>query len=257
MRALRKTAVLLRAVRLLQEEVVPRVPEVQQERDEDEAPRHMQDVLDEFEKTQKLFVRVKPLQEGVRVLEKVAPGVFFLRGWEAFDNISSNCFFLKNKGSLLLIDCGNLSEQTAKELNAAIKELKGAVKAVYCTHGHYDHVGGIKALPSKTPVFLSEKDFYLIHGEGKARFKPLKKKIVFGSFALSVLPTPGHTPGSVCFWEARKKILFSGDTLFAAGAFGRTDFEGGDQRAMERSLKTLGGLGWRVLLPGHDDVERA
>ncbi len=203
------------------------------------------------------------------MVELVAPNVFFLKGWAALDNISSNCFFLKNdaegaNGELLLIDCGNSSEQTARQLREAIGELKGVVKAVYCTHGHYDHVGGVKALaasnalPASVPVFLSEKDFYLIPESERKRFTRLEEKEVkFGSFVLTVVETPGHSPGGVCFWEARKKILFSGDTLFAAGAFGRTDFEGGDMRAIERSLASIKKLGWGLLCPGHDDLQRA
>ncbi len=196
------------------------------------------------------------------MLESVAPGVFLLRGWASLNDISSNIYFLKDdaREELLLIDCGNASSQTKKDLQSAVKELGVAVKAVYCTHGHFDHVGGvnaIKAMPSEAQVFLSEKDFFLVPEAERGCFKPLKeRKIEFGSFTLTVVETPGHSPGSVCFWDAERRILFSGDTLFAGGAFGRTDFPGGDERELAASLKKLGGLGWRVLLPGHDDAER-
>ena len=55
---------------------------------------------------------------------------------------------------------------------------------------------------------------------------------------LNVLETPGHTRGSVCFYDAAEKILFSGDTMFCAG-YGRTDLNGGDMFALARSLKKL------------------
>jgi glyoxylase-like metal-dependent hydrolase (beta-lactamase superfamily II) len=199
------------------------------------------------------------------MLEKVAPGVFLLRGWASFNDISSNVYFLVSSsagggggGNAVAIDCGNSSAQTARALHAAVKELGCEIKAVYCTHGHEDHAGGVAAFPSQTPVYLAKEDFFLLPEEAKPRFTPLKGNAVnFEGVTLEVLRTPGHSPGSVCFFDEKRKILFSGDSLFAGGAFGRTDFPGGDAKALQRSLKTLGGLGWRVLLPGHDDVERA
>ncbi len=193
-------------------------------------------------------------------IEDVAPSVFLLRGWATPNDISSNCFFLKNEanGELLLIDCGNASERTSREIKAAEKELGGEIAAAYCTHGHPDHVGGAKAVPSQTPVFLSEKDFFLIPESERNRFTPLKADAVkFGDFDLKILRTPGHSLGSVCFWDEERRVLYSGDTLFANGAFGRTDLPGGDEKELFRSLDLIKKLGWRVLCPGHDEVERA
>ncbi|MEM0475511.1 MAG: MBL fold metallo-hydrolase [Candidatus Norongarragalinales archaeon] len=196
------------------------------------------------------------------MLEEITPNVFFLRGWESASDISSNCFFLKSRvgggDELVLIDCGNSSERTKNDLRVALKELGGRVKAVYCTHGHFDHVGGINALPNETPVFLAKEDFFLIPEAERRRFTPLEGNFIkLYGVVLEILRTPGHSPGSVCFWEARKKILFSGDVLFASGGRGRTDFEGGDEAQMEASLEKIRRLDWRLLCPGHDEVERA
>ena len=66
----------------------------------------------------------------------------------------------------------------------------------------------------------------------------------------TVLHTPGHTPGSVTLRSG--DVLFTGDTLFE-GSMGRTDFDGGDEEAMMRSLKRLGELeGDYQVLPGHE-----
>ena len=75
--------------------------------------------------------------------------------------------------------------------------------------------------------------------------------IRFGEVRLDVLHTPGHTEGSVCLVSHEAGIVFSGDTLFAAG-WGRVDLPGGDPRAMAESLARLATLpdGLRVL-PGH------
>jgi glyoxylase-like metal-dependent hydrolase (beta-lactamase superfamily II) len=67
--------------------------------------------------------------------------------------------------------------------------------------------------------------------------------------ALTVLHTPGHTPGSICL-EGDGHLL-SGDTLFA-GSIGRTDFAGGDMKAMRRSIARLSTLADEVRVhPGH------
>ena len=66
-----------------------------------------------------------------------------------------------------------------------------------------------------------------------------------------MIPTPGHTPGGVCYYLAQEKLLLSGDTLFA-GSIGRTDFPGGDMTAMLESLKRLMELPDDTLVvPGH------
>ena len=77
-----------------------------------------------------------------------------------------------------------------------------------------------------------------------------------------VISTPGHTPGSVCFFLSSEdgariegaNVLVSGDTLFC-GSIGRTDFEGGDDRAMRASLRRLSHLPDETLvLPGHNSL---
>ena len=68
-----------------------------------------------------------------------------------------------------------------------------------------------------------------------------------------VICTPGHTPGSVCFYNKKEKILFSGDTIFYH-SYGRTDLPGGNQKTIEQSLKKIySSLPENTLVyPGHD-----
>lgn len=74
--------------------------------------------------------------------------------------------------------------------------------------------------------------------------------LTLGALTISVLETPGHTPGSVCLLVG--DVMFAGDTLFR-GSCGRTDFPGGDYRAMLRSLGRLGKLeGNYQVYPGHE-----
>jgi glyoxylase-like metal-dependent hydrolase (beta-lactamase superfamily II) len=76
-------------------------------------------------------------------------------------------------------------------------------------------------------------------------------RIRFGDIDVTVLHTPGHTPGSVCLLSNEERVIFSGDTLFA-GAWGRTDLPGGNDEMMIDSLARLATLepGLNVL-PGH------
>ena len=68
---------------------------------------------------------------------------------------------------------------------------------------------------------------------------------------IKVIPTPGHTPGGVCYHFTEDALLLSGDTLFA-GSVGRTDFPGGDIAALARSLAALAKLpDETTVVPGH------
>ena len=71
-----------------------------------------------------------------------------------------------------------------------------------------------------------------------------------GECELTVIETPGHTPGSICLFDKESKILISGDTVFANG-YGRTDFPGGSLPEMINSLLRIDGFGISSLYPGH------
>jgi len=68
------------------------------------------------------------------------------------------------------------------------------------------------------------------------------------------LGTPGHSRGSICLFEGDKKVLFSGDVVFAHGDFGRFDLPGGDYMAIRQSIGRLELLGVQKLYPGHGPV---
>ena len=70
---------------------------------------------------------------------------------------------------------------------------------------------------------------------------------------LRVIHTPGHTPGGICLYEPEEKLLFSGDTVFTGGSFGRYDFPGGDRTVLAASLERLGALEVEGLYPGHGE----
>lgn len=141
-----------------------------------------------------------------------------------------------------------------------------SVEAIVLTHGHFDHIGAVAALAAQTgaPVAVHEADAGAISSadrnggrvfgfdvEAPAPDRLLADGDVVkaAGVELAVLHTPGHTPGSICLFGSGH--LFSGDTLFS-GSVGRTDFEGGDPKAMARSIARLAGLPDDTLVhPGH------
>ena len=72
---------------------------------------------------------------------------------------------------------------------------------------------------------------------------------------MHVIETPGHSPGSLCFYWPWEKALFCGDVLFKDG-IGRTDLPGGSGALLKKSIETLSTLDVEVLLPGHGDIIR-
>ena len=138
----------------------------------------------------------------------------------------------------------------------AVEARKLQPKMILLTHGHFDHVGAVKELAAETGcrVYLNEKDlamppmmtagplFYTdTYAEGD--------QLTLAEIPVTVLETPGHTPGSVCL--VMEQHLFSGDTLFA-GSCGRTDLPGGNARAMKESLARLAALKENYQVhPGH------
>lgn len=136
------------------------------------------------------------------------------------------------------------------------------------THGHADHIGGNKGIKESfngiihiheddAPMLADpEKNLSLFMGVSLVSPEAdvtLEEGALVGEGAssLTVLHTPGHTPGSVSLLDDRKGILFTGDTLFDGG-WGRTDLPGGDEKALIRSLKRLRMLDPRLrCYPGH------
>ena len=66
--------------------------------------------------------------------------------------------------------------------------------------------------------------------------------------------TPGHTPGCMCLYDEKSKTLFSGDTVFANGSFGRYDFPGGNGKQLRYSIENLSKLDINNLYPGHETI---
>ena len=163
----------------------------------------------------------------------------------------TNTYLLANDTEAVVID-------PRYEADTILDALAGkTLKAILLTHGHFDHVGAVKELVAETgcevwihaaestmPPMVTAGPLYFTHtyDEGDT-VSPI------AGLELTVLHTPGHTPGSVCLLMGRE--MFSGDTLFAC-SFGRTDLPGGDPRKMMESLRRLASLQGNFFIhPGH------
>ncbi len=174
--------------------------------------------------------------------------------------------FCEKTGEGVIIDPGEATE----ELKSLIKKLDFKPVYILATHAHADHVAGVEELRKwlNIPYLVHREDeeFFSIP-ENFAMFRawgfsenPKADRVFedgdvikFGEEYLKVIHTPGHSPGSVCFYNEENKFLFTGDTLFV-GAVGRADITGGDYFKMMESIinKLLKLPEDTIIFPGHD-----
>ncbi|MCR4892600.1 MAG: MBL fold metallo-hydrolase [Lachnospiraceae bacterium] len=192
--------------------------------------------------------------------------------WMVLGPVQTNCYIMENTETheAVVVDPGDNGRAIYRHIEESGLELKG----ILLTHGHFDHILGLKDLISAVreakgnselviPVYADAKEADLLSdGElncsGGCTVKPDKllsdrEKFHLAGFEFVCLSTPGHTQGSCCFYVPAEKVLFSGDTLFA-GSVGRTDLPTGSMGSLIRSIreKLLGLPDDTVVLPGHD-----
>lgn len=184
--------------------------------------------------------------------------------------IATNCYILADKnGDAAVVDPGD----EAPKIIALLGQHGLTPRKILLTHGHFDHIGGIKGLVRQYPAlqvcigkndapmlkrgiahlawaaYVKAEDYTGLHADAEVSEGD---EITVGTLVFRVLDTPGHTAGGVCYLCGQ--YLFSGDTLFYREV-GRTDLEGGDYPTLLASLRKLDALpGDYTVLPGHDDV---
>ena len=180
--------------------------------------------------------------------------------------IATNCYLVWQEGAApaLMVDCAG----DPLDLLNALDDRELELRLIVNTHGHVDHTEALMGLQEATgaEIAIHEMDAPMLadaHLSGAAMFGFPQPRVNAGQLLheddeihldgtdirLTVLHTPGHSPGSVCLLG--EGVLFSGDTLFAGG-IGRVDLPGSIPRAMMESLARLVELDpATVVYPGH------
>lgn len=159
----------------------------------------------------------------------------------------ANCYIIGDEKSGLgvIIDPGGDAEGILRQCES----MKLDIKFIILTHGHGDHVGAVHDIKAATDakILMNKSDEYLVMGGNKALMPILSGTKQFevdeyinegdileaGKLKISVIKTPGHTPGGVTL--KIDDTLFTGDTLFK-GSIGRTDFEFGSYEEIIDSI---------------------
>ena len=179
--------------------------------------------------------------------------------------IMENAYMVCREGreDCLLVDPGD----DAAKIRRMMGELH--LSAILLTHGHFDHILAVGELAQEAgcPVYVGEGDMEMLNDPALNGLKylmgidalstppiaaqPFGEALQVAGMDLRILPTPGHSKGSVCLYVPEEGVLFSGDTLFRAG-FGRMDLYGGSPLQMRASLRTLFALPPETrVYPGH------
>lgn len=189
-----------------------------------------------------------------------------------FNAVQENTYIVYNdEKDCCIIDPGCYFATEEKAITDFVKE--NGLKPVYLlnTHCHLDHIFGNRFIHKTYGLILhlhpNEKAVLALgpasgnlwqmpfdNYDGELKFIDEGDVIQLGNEAFEILFTPGHSPGSICFYSKAHKFIISGDVLFN-GSVGRTDLPGGSFDTLQQSIKTkLYMLPEDVIVyPGHGD----
>lgn len=181
--------------------------------------------------------------------------------------LQANCYFLIEDQSCLIIDPADDASFILEELQRQQLDLVGML----ATHGHFDHIGAVGEiqLSLNVPLYVFKEDRFLIDrlnetakyflGYNPYFIKPTiikylnKNQLTIINYQLTIIFSPGHTPGSCCFYFKEENALFTGDTLFKEG-IGRTDLSYSNKDDLKKSLKKIFELPRETLIySGHGE----
>jgi len=215
-----------------------------------------------------------------KIGKEVIKNLFFFSENQMLD---CNQYIIKNDetSELILFDAGNGISLAGlfkgmEKLNLNYEN----ITKVFLSHEHVDHVVGIYKLiqilrDNPPQIFAYGTTTQILEKGDESKILPLVLGITARRLGVEIIPlkindlthikeieitpefcfqihyTPGHSPGSICYYEPYKKVLIPGDLVFKGGSFGRYDFPGGSLKMLINSIKYVKELDVKCLLPGH------
>jgi len=209
----------------------------------------------------------------IDTIEKDTRVISEYRHWE-----ETHCYLLEGDKRCLLIDTGlgicNISEE--------VKRLTSKPVIAVATHFHWDHVGGHKYYPD---FYIHEAELHWLNGGFPLSMETVREMVAdrcvlpegfdvnayelfqgvptrvlrdddvidLGGRKITVIHTPGHSPGHMCFWEAERNSLFTGDLVYKDTLFAY--FPSTDPQAYLKSLERVAALPARHVFPAHHTLE--
>jgi len=185
-------------------------------------------------------------------------------------NYDSNIYIIKGEQPALIdTGTGRNTPYIQQQIENSLKQQ--SLATIILTHEHFDHVGGapqlrvhssatIAAHPNTSQhVKTKPSPFATLLGMSFTNFSTDRNlndndTIQLGNHTYTILHTPGHSNGSICLYQPKHQILFSGDLVFYGGDTGRTDLPGGSVTKIKNSIERLTQLPITTLYPGHGQI---
>ena len=182
-----------------------------------------------------------------------------------FNPFQENTYLLYDETSeAVLIDAGCYSQLEKDKLSNFLKDNNITLKRLLNTHSHIDHILGNQFIVDNFNLELEshkEDEFLIERAKDQASAFGIKiestvlpkkylnegEQVKFGNSVLDIIHAPGHSPGSIVFYNKEEKLMIVGDVLFNQ-SIGRTDLPGGDYDTLINSIKSK-------LFPLGDDME--
>jgi hydroxyacylglutathione hydrolase len=183
--------------------------------------------------------------------------------------MGDNCYLLidQKSHSCIIVDPG----EDASYIAETVSTLGVTPIMILATHGHFDHILAAHELQMiyAIPFCIHKEDVFLLSrmkesaehflGHTVVEMAPVittylndKEIIRLGKSNLHILHVPGHTPGGICIYDKKERILLVGDTIFENGGVGRTDFSYSSQEQLVKSISMILSLpASTILYPGH------
>ena len=198
------------------------------------------------------------------MIEELLPNLFVIYS----PNEGGNSYLLVGKKNILVDTSLGKNASYLKESIEGTGLKVSDINTILHTHGHADHFSADYIFP-KAEKLMHQHDAEKVNRKdsmfscaslfGERNFPKItgflenNQEIINEPFSLKVIETPGHTKGSVCFYEGKNKLLFSGDCLFR-GSIGRYDLPSASKQDTLKSLKKLLEQDYKILLPGHGTI---